>query len=176
MQYPGLQSGGALDNASTPGTPAGSIAASAHGGTYSHDALAGGTWGGERGATAATAAAAARRRRAMSTGRAVTPPCSAPTHVERGGRHGSRAGGWDQLPRDGAPLIALLDGVRNSQRAAATETAPRQDHPWVIAGASNSGSRCTPSPRATRGRGRRQRGRRRPGPETPVAGQSFSAT
>ena len=35
MQYPGLQGGGALGDASTQGTPAGSIAASAHGGTYS---------------------------------------------------------------------------------------------------------------------------------------------
>jgi len=42
VQYPGLQGGGALGDASTPGTPAGSIAASAHGGTYSHIAVAGG--------------------------------------------------------------------------------------------------------------------------------------
>jgi len=42
VQYPGLQGGGALGDASTPGTPAGSIAASAHGGTYSHVAVAGG--------------------------------------------------------------------------------------------------------------------------------------
>ena len=121
VQYPGLQGGGALGDASTPGTPAGSIAASAHGGTYSHVAVAGGTWGGERGAAAATAAAAARRRRATPTGGAVTPPRSAPAQGGRGGRHGARAGGWDRLPRDGAPLIAPLDGVRNRRRAAATE-------------------------------------------------------
>jgi len=42
VQYPGLQGGGALGDASTPGTPAGSIAANAHGGTYSHVAVAGG--------------------------------------------------------------------------------------------------------------------------------------
>ena len=42
MQYPGLQGGGALGDASTPGTAAGSIAASAHGGTYSHVSVAGG--------------------------------------------------------------------------------------------------------------------------------------
>jgi len=41
VQYPGLQGGGALGDASTPGPPAGSIAASAHGGTYSHVAVAG---------------------------------------------------------------------------------------------------------------------------------------
>jgi len=50
VPYPGLLGGGALGDASTPGTPAGSIAASAHGGTYSHVAVAGGAWGGERGA------------------------------------------------------------------------------------------------------------------------------
>ena len=38
----GFQGSGALGDASTPGTPAGSIAASAHGGTYSHIAVAGG--------------------------------------------------------------------------------------------------------------------------------------
>ena len=38
-----------------------------------------------------------------------------------GRRHGARAGGWDRLPRDGAPLVAPLDGVRNRRRAAATE-------------------------------------------------------
>ena len=42
VQYPGLQGGGALSDASTPGTPAGSMAASTHGGTYSHVAVAGG--------------------------------------------------------------------------------------------------------------------------------------
>ena len=42
VQYPGLQSGSALGDASTPGTQAGSIASSAHGGTYSHVAVAGG--------------------------------------------------------------------------------------------------------------------------------------
>jgi len=72
VQYPDLQGGGALGDASTPGTPAGSIAASAHGGTYSHAAVVGRMWGGERGAADATAAASARRRRATPTGEAVT--------------------------------------------------------------------------------------------------------
>jgi len=36
VKYPGLQGGGALGDALTPGTPAGSIAASAHGGTSSY--------------------------------------------------------------------------------------------------------------------------------------------
>jgi len=46
-------------------------------------------------------------------GGAVTPPRSAPTHGGRGDRRGARAGGRDRLPRDGAPLTAPLDGVRN---------------------------------------------------------------
>ena len=129
MQYPGLQGGGALGDASTPGTPAGSIAASAHGGTYSHVAVAGGTWGGERGAAASTAAAAARRRRATPTGGAVTPPRSAPAYGGRGGRHGARADGWDRPPRDGAPLTAPLDGVRNRRRAAATDAGAQARSP-----------------------------------------------
>jgi len=86
VQYPGLQGGGALGEASTPGTPADSIAASAHGGTYSHVAVAGETWGGEKGAAAGTAAAAARRRRATPTGGAFTPPRSAPLTAPVGGR------------------------------------------------------------------------------------------
>ena len=59
MQYPGLQGGGALGDASTWGTPARPMAASAHGGTYSHVAVAGGARGGDRGAAAAKRAAAA---------------------------------------------------------------------------------------------------------------------
>jgi len=96
VQYPGLQSGGALRDASTPGTPACSIAASAHGGMYSHAAVAGGAWDGERGAAAATAAPAARRRGATPTGEAVTPLRSAPATGGWGDRHGTRAGGWDR--------------------------------------------------------------------------------
>ena len=61
VQYPGLRGSGALGDASTPGTAAGSIAASAHEGTYSRIAVAGRTRGEERGAAAATAATAARR-------------------------------------------------------------------------------------------------------------------
>jgi len=61
------------------------MAASAHGGTYSHDAVAERACGGERGAAAATAAAVARQRRATPTGGAVAPPRSAPAHGERGG-------------------------------------------------------------------------------------------
>ena len=81
MQYPCLQGGGALGDASAPGWPADSIAASAHRGTYSHGAVAGETWGGEKGAAAGTAAAAARRRRATPTGGAFTPPRSAPLRI-----------------------------------------------------------------------------------------------
>jgi len=129
VQYPDLHGGGALGDASTLGAPAGSIAASAHGGTYSHVAVAGIWWGRERGSAAATAAVAARRRRATPKGGAVTPPRSAPAHGERGGRHGARAGGWDRMPRDGAPLLAPLDGVRNCQRVAATEAGAQARSP-----------------------------------------------
>jgi len=95
VQYPGLQGGGALGDALTPGTQAGSVAASAHWRTYSHVAVVGGASGEERGAASATAAAAARRRRAAPTGEAVTPPRSAPAHGGQGGQNGARAGGWD---------------------------------------------------------------------------------
>ena len=102
MQCLGHQGGGALGDALTPGTPAGSMAASAHGSTYSHVAVVGGASGGERGAASATAAAAARR------GRATPPPRSAPAHSGRGSRHDTRAVGWNRPPRDGAPLTAPL--------------------------------------------------------------------
>jgi len=176
VQYPGLQGAGALGDASTPCSPAGSMAASTHGGTYSHVAVAGGAWGEERGAAAATAAAAARRRGATPTGGAVTPPRSAHARSGRGGQHGARAGGWDRPPRDGVPLTAPVDGVSNRRRAAATEAGAQARSPAGHRGASNPGSRCARSPRATRGGGGRQGGRRHPGPVTPVAGQSFSAT
>jgi len=129
VQYPGLQGGGALGDASMPGKPAGSMAASVRGGTYSHVAVVGGVSGGERGAASATAAAAARRRRAMPMGGAVTPPRSAPAHGGRGGRLGARAGGWNRPPRDGAPLTAPLDGVSNRRRAAATEAGAQARSP-----------------------------------------------
>jgi len=95
------------------GKPAGSMPASTHGGTCSHVAVAGGVWGGERGAAAA---AVARRRAATPTGGAVIPPRSAPAR----GRDGARAGGWDRPPRDGPPLTVPRDGVRNRRLAAAT--------------------------------------------------------
>jgi len=95
VQYPGLQGGGAHGDAFTPGTPAVTMAASAHGGVYSHVAVVGGASGGERGAASATAAAAARQRRAAPTGEDVTRPRSAPAHGGQGGRHGALAGGWD---------------------------------------------------------------------------------
>ena len=172
VQYPGLEGAGTLGDASTPGTPAGYMASSTHGSTYSHVAGAGGAWGGERGAAAATAVGAARRRGATRTGGAGTPPRSAPAHGGRGGRHGARAGGWDRLPRDGAPLAATLDDVRNRRRAAATKAGAQARSPTGHRG------RVEPrkSPRATRGGGGGQGGRRRPGPVTLVAGQSFSAT
>jgi len=121
VQYPGLQDGGALGDASTPGTLADSMAARTHGGTYSHVAGAGGAWGGEKGAAAATAAAAAGRRGATPTGGAVTTPRSAAAHDGRGGRQGALASGWGRPPRDKAPLTVPVDVVSNRRRAAATE-------------------------------------------------------
>ena len=176
MQYLGLQGGGALGDASTPGTPAGSMAASTHGGTYSHVAGAGGAWGGETGAAAATAEAAAGRRGATPTGGAITPPRSAPAQIGRGGRHGAQAGGWDRLPRYGVPLTAPLDGVSNRRRAAATEAG--------VQARSLAGHCGRVEPRkslravAARNSGRwgGHGGMRRLGPVTHVAGQSFSAT
>jgi len=112
VQYPGLQGGGALGGASTPGMPAGSIAASAHRGTYSPVAVAGGAWGAERDAATTTAAAAARRPPATPTGEAATPPRIGARRVgwptrRTGGRVGpaaacrgtsSRAARWRQKP------------------------------------------------------------------------------
>jgi len=125
VQYPGLQGGGALGDASTSGKPDGSMAARTHGGTYSHVAVAGGARGGERGAAAATAAAAARRRGATPTGGAVTPPRSAPA----GGRDGTRVGGADRPPCDGAHVTAPVDGVSNRRRAAAAEAGAQARSP-----------------------------------------------
>ena len=51
-----------------------------------------------------------------------------------------------------------------------------RDHSWVIVRASNPGSRCAQSPRATRSGGGGLRVRCRLGSVTPVAGQSVSAT
>jgi len=101
------------------------MAASTHGGTCSLVAVAGGTWGGERGAAAAAAVAVARRRGATPTSGDVTPPCSAPAR----GRQGARAGGWDRPPRDGAPLIVPRDGVTNRRRAAAAEAGAQARSP-----------------------------------------------
>ena len=129
MQYPGLEGGGALGDALTPGTQAGSIAASAHGGAYSPVSVAGGAWGGKRGAASATAAAAACRRRATPTGGTVTPPRSAPAQGGWGGRHGARVGGWNRPPRDGAPLTAPLDGFRSRRRVAATKAGEQARSP-----------------------------------------------
>jgi len=101
VQYPGVQGDGALSDAPTSGTQADSIAASAHGGTYSHVSVAGETWGGEKGAAAGNAAAEARRRRATPTGGAFTLPRSAPLTA----------------PLDGRPT-----GRRNQSRRAGTIT------------------------------------------------------
>jgi len=89
VQYPRLQGGGALGDASTSGKPDGSMGARTHGGTDSNVAVVGVAWGGKWGAAAATASAAARRRGATPTGGAVTLPRSAPVR----GRDGARAGG-----------------------------------------------------------------------------------
>jgi len=176
VQYPGLQSAGALSDASTPGTPAGSTAASAHTSTYSRVAVAGGTRGGERGPATVTAAAAARRRRATPTEGAVTPPRSAPAPVRRSGQRGARTGGWDRPPRDGSHLIAPLDGVSNRRRAAATELGAQARSPAGYRGRVEPRMSLRAVAARSSGRSVGQRGRRRPGPVTPVAGQYFSAT
>jgi len=93
--HAGLQGRSALGNASTTGTPAGSMAASTPEGTYSHADVTMGARGGERGADSATAAAAARRRGATPTDKTITPPRSAFAHGGRGGRNGARVGGWN---------------------------------------------------------------------------------
>jgi len=167
VQYPGLQGGGALGDASTPGTPAGSMAANTHGGTYSHVAGAGGAWGWEKGAAAATAAAAAGRRGATPTGRAITPLRSAPAHEGRGGRHGARAGGWGRPPRDGAPLTVPEDVVSSRRRAAATEAGAQARSPAGHRGRFQP--RKTPRAVAARnsGRWREAGGQPPPGPCDP---------
>jgi len=98
VQYPGLQDGGALGDALTPGTPAGSMTASAHGGTYSHVAVVGGALGGKRGAAFATAAAAAPA--GIAPRPRARPSLRRAAHLRPAGRaaetaHG-RAGGTDR--------------------------------------------------------------------------------
>jgi len=176
VQYPGLQGGGALSDGSTLGTPPGSMAASAHGGTHSHVAVAGWAWGGEKGAASAIAAAAARRRRATPTGGPVTPPRSAPAHGGRGGRHGARKGGCDRPPRDGVPPTAPLDGVSNRECYAATEAGAEARSPAGHCGRIKSWKSLRAGAARNSGRWVRYGGRRRPGPVTPVSGQSFSTT
>jgi len=176
VQHPGLQGGGALGDASTPGTPAGSMAASTPGGTYSHVAVAGGAWAGERGAATATAEGAARRRRATPTGRAVTPPRSASARGGRGGRHSARLGGWNRPPRDGAPLTAPVDGVSNRRRAAATEAGAQARSPAGYLERFEPRKSLRVVAARNSGRWEGQGGARRPGPVTLAAGQSLSAT
>jgi len=173
VQYPGLQGGGALGDASTTGTPVRLVTASAHGGTYSHVAVAGGARGGERGVAAATTAAAARRRRATPTRGVVTPPRSAPAHDGRSGRHGARAAGWDRPRAMGRLEPRRSMGSEIADEPPLQKLARRHDHPRVVVGWSNPGSRRSRAPHATRG-GRGGQGGRRP--VTPVAGQFFSAT
>jgi len=134
VQYPSLQGGSALGDAWTPGTPAGSMAAGTHGGTYRHVAGAGGAWGGKKDAAAATAAAAAGWRGAAPTGGAVTPPRSAPSLERRRGRHGARACGWGHPPRGGAPLTVRVNVVSNRRRADATEAGAQSRSPAVHRG------------------------------------------
>jgi len=176
VQYPGRQGSGVRGDTLTPGAPAGSMATSAQGGTHRHIAVVGGAWGGNRGAAAATTAAAGRGHGATPTGGAVTRPRSARARGRWGSRHGARAGGWVRPPRDGAPLTAPLDSVSNRRGAAATEAGAQAR--------SSVGHRGHFEPRkslravAARNSGRwgGPAGRRRPGPVTPVAGLSFSAT
>jgi len=173
VQYPGLQGGGALGGASTRGTPARPMAASAHGGTYSHVAVAGGARGGER-------VPPPPRQRRRPAGVARRPPegpsLRRAAHLRTAGgpadtAHG-RAGGTDRCVT-GRLKPRRSMASENADEAPLQKLARRHDHPRVIVGGSNPGSRRALSPRATRGGGGGQGGRR---PVTPVAGQSFSAT
>jgi len=128
VQYPGLQGTGELGHASTPCTPAGFMAASTHRGTYSHVAMVGGAWSGEKGAAAATAEGAAHRGGATPTGEIGTPPHSAnarragrPTW-HTGGRVGSTAARW-------GASTAPVHGVSNRRRATATEAGAQARSP-----------------------------------------------
>lgn len=128
-QYPDLKSAGALGDASKPGMPADSVAASTHGRTDSHVTVAGGLRGTERAAAAAIATEAARRRGVTPTGGAVTQQRSTPARGGLDGRHGAREGGWDRPPYCRAPLTGPVDPVSNYQCASATETgAQAQSH------------------------------------------------
>jgi len=133
VQYPGLEGGGALGEASTPGTPAGSIAASAHGGTYSHVAMAAGK---------GVPPPQPQRRRPAGVARRLRegPSLHRATHLRTAGgaadtAHG-RAGGTDcratkRLQRRRWMASETADKPPQQRQAR------RHDHPRVIAGASN---------------------------------------
>ena len=129
VQYPGLQGGGALGDASTLGTPAGSIAASGNGGTYSHVAVAGIMWGGERGSAAATAEGGGppASRDAQGRGRhsAAQHTCARragrPTR-RTGGRVGPTAARWGSSNCAARRRQKLLTSRRNRIRPAGTIT------------------------------------------------------
>ena len=131
MQYAGLQGGGALGDASTPGAWAGFIVASARGDTYSHVAVAAGARGGETGAAAATPAAAAHRHRAMPTGGAVTSSRSTPAHGGRGGCHGARTCGWDRPPATEFLYPSHPMASETADEPPQQNFAPRHNHPKV---------------------------------------------
>jgi len=172
VQHPGLRRGGALGCASKPCTPAGSMAAKSHGGTYSHDAVAESACGGERCAAAATAAAAARQRRATPTEGVIAPPRSAPAHGGRGGwRSGGRMGptALRRADSNGAARWRLKQPTTGRNRSRRADTVTRGSS-WSRR---NLGSCCAPSPGATRGCGGGQGGRCCPGPCDPCGRAVF---
>jgi len=171
VQYPGLQGGGALGDAWIPGKPAGSMAASTHGGTCSHVPVAGGCRAGK-----GVPPPSPRQRR----------PAGVVQRLPAGPSH-HRAAHLRAADKAHGPADAIdhrATGRLSSCREMALETADvppqqkparRHDYLRVIAGASNPESRCTRSPRAPWGGGGGQEGRRRLGPVPLVEGQSFSA-
>jgi len=173
VQYPGLQGGGALGDASTRGTPATPWPRAR---TGARTATL--PWRGARGAGKGVPPPPRQRRRPARVARRPLegPALRRAAHLRTAGgaadtAHG-RVGGTDRR----------ATGRLQPRRSMASEIADepplqklarRHHHPRVIVGGSNRGSRRARSPRATRGGGGGKGGRR---PVTPVAGQSFSAT
>ena len=135
VQYPGPQSGGAPGVALTPGTPAGNMAASTHGGTYSHVAGRGRHPAAQHtGAQRAgrptrrtcgrVGSTAARRGASNLTGRCCQQP---PTrHRNRSGRAGTitRVSSWaHRIPADAARGHRAQLGAVGGRRGAAAARA-----------------------------------------------------
>jgi len=135
-------------------------------------------WRGARGAGKGVPPPPRQRRRPASVARRPPegPSLRRAAHLRTAGGAADTVHGWAE------GIDRCATGRLQRRRSMASENADepplqklarRHDHPRVIVGGSNPGSRRARSPRATRGGGGGQGGRR---PVTPVAGQSFSAT